>query len=540
MAPKSNVPIRICGSKSRSGCKTCKQKHVKCDERQPICSRCQKANRPCIYDRTQSQTPQRTSSPNQMIEAPTSLALRHHSNPESPNPDIVINPYGPYEVAEVGAVKHFAAQLGNELAGYFSDDVWCHIIPLVSQHEPAIWHAVVAVSLLDSSLRIDHSQEDGSLKRKQAITHYGKAIQDLNTRINSGERAFCKDVILLSCLLFAIFESLQNHIPSALRHISGGLKLLVEWGREAQVGNQDTSGRYFDHTSLQPIFLSLDSQAVQLGAIAFRDHLSWPAMNDQWQPPTSFATVEEAHLSLNHIFNQMSHWNEWVGPDTGSGEKPRDDWMLSEEQRLRNLLAAWDSAFAIPSKILSSQPATILLLIQRKVLQTFFEQSIDGPSEMAWDRHLPLFQEALADAERFMKLTEADRQAFAASSGSPRHLNRPKPVFTVSMDIVLSLFLISAKCRDSATRRRALEMLKECNRREGIWDSSSCAMTAERMIEIEERGALENGFVPESARIYMLDIQMGEETAAKVTHKKLVVDEDGRHRTEAFEGAVFA
>lgn len=81
-------------------------------------------------------------------------------------------------------------------------------------------------------------------------------------------------------------------------------------------------------------------------------------------------------------------------------------------------------------------------------------------------------------------------------------------------------------------------MLKECNRKEGIWDSCTMARTAERMIAIEERGALEDGFIPESARIYMLDVHMGEETVEEVTHKKLVLDKNGHHHTAAFEEAL--
>lgn len=39
-------------SKRRPGCLRCRQRHVKCDKAQPICSRCQKAqfSTPCTYD----------------------------------------------------------------------------------------------------------------------------------------------------------------------------------------------------------------------------------------------------------------------------------------------------------------------------------------------------------------------------------------------------------------------------------------------------------------------------------------------------------
>ncbi|KAH5359687.1 hypothetical protein HBI49_137150 [Parastagonospora nodorum] len=40
--------------RTRSGCFTCRQRRVKCDENHPICERCRKGNRECIYPDTQS------------------------------------------------------------------------------------------------------------------------------------------------------------------------------------------------------------------------------------------------------------------------------------------------------------------------------------------------------------------------------------------------------------------------------------------------------------------------------------------------------
>ncbi|KAH8709980.1 hypothetical protein GQ44DRAFT_627404 [Phaeosphaeriaceae sp. PMI808] len=40
--------------RTRSGCFTCRQRRVKCDENHPMCERCRKGNRECIYPDTQS------------------------------------------------------------------------------------------------------------------------------------------------------------------------------------------------------------------------------------------------------------------------------------------------------------------------------------------------------------------------------------------------------------------------------------------------------------------------------------------------------
>lgn len=230
MPPKSNVPVRIGGSKVRSGCKTCKRRHLKCDEHRPVCVRCEKLNLLCVYEPV---SPRR-----------------------SPTPDSSLSCYGTRPVEEISAIRSFVADLGPELAGCFSNELFCSVLPRVAQREAVIFDAIVAVSMLNTSIRLDQSVEP-------AIRQYNKAIQGLNVRLAStGEsQRQRQDVILLCCLLFIFFESLQNSFIHAMQHIVGGMKLLMEWGSDEK--NDDLDG-YVSRATLQPIYLSLDSQAVQM------------------------------------------------------------------------------------------------------------------------------------------------------------------------------------------------------------------------------------------------------------------------------------
>ena len=302
---------------------------------------------------------------------------------------------------------------------------------------------------------------------------------------------------------------------NALRHISGGVKLLMEWSADEAHKNNLA---YLNRTSLLPMFLALDSQAVQMGVVSFRDFTSLPAIAVSQDPPSIvFATLEDAHLMLNQIFNRLSRWAHWVPPTTAVGTRPDDEWMAFEKQQLRFQLTQWDSAFNRLPNLVDSKAASLVLQVQRRVMETFFAKTVDGPSEMRWDKYLPLFREATQYAERYVELTSVHT---AATTISGSHLQRP--AFTMAMDIVMSLFLISAKCRDGGVRRRALAMLKSCGRIEGIWESHACARVCERIIELEEAGALDDGTVPEHARIYQTDVLLGGEQEAQITYKKWV------------------
>ena len=54
-------------------------------------------------------------------------------------------------------------------------------------------------------------------------------------------------------------------------------------------------------------------------------------------------------------------------------------------------------------------------------------------------------------------------------------------------------------------------MLRNCNRKEGIWDSNACASLVTVLVDAEEKAADENGYIPEHARVSGIDISFGEE-----------------------------
>lgn len=522
---KSNVPIRICGSRSRSGCATCKKRHVKCDENRPICHTCQRARRLCIYELSPSYAPRPESSTDQKRIPAIPAAWEVYAFATKLGPSCNLSPYGTHEISEISALKNFTACIGKELSGHFADHVWCHIVPQVAQHEPSIWHAIVAINILNSSIRRGQKDQGNASTPQTAIQQYSKAIQELNVVIASGERARCQDVVLLSCVLFAIFECLQSHYRSTLRHIAGGLKLLAEWRNNTNSNDRPHSPRYFDHAMVQPIFLSLDSQAVQLGAVVFREHLLHQAVFDELNIPTSFSSIQEAHISLIHLFNRISHWDIWIQPEVNSDDKPEAEWMTSEEEKIRDQLAAWDSAFRIlPSYV---EPAILLLLLQRTMIQVLWNKDTIRSNEMGWDQHNALFLEAVEYAEAYVEMTTFECQKDSAQGR--------RSILTMTEDIVLPLYCISAKCRHSGIRRRALKMLKACNRKEGVWDSNDCALIAEKMIAFEERNALEDGTIEESSRIYTIDFDFEDENIQNISHKKLVLEGVDSYRTESFE-----
>lgn len=436
-----------------------------------------------------------------------------HGPSKSPTPEHPsgLSPYGARETDEIVAVRNFTTVLGPELAGCFSDQVWCSILPRIAQHETAIWDSLVAVSMLDNCMRLGRNIGP-------AIRQYDKAIQGVRLRMTSSEEShrIVQDVVLLSCLLFTVFECLQNGILNALNHVVAGMKLLRQWAPNEAVDSQKA---YLSRSTLEPIFLVLDSQAIQMAPIGFRDQGDLPSVDQPQRPQyVSFETMEDAHFALNRIFNRISHWAHWAPPSVSLAPSPSDSWLTMEKQLIRNQLEEWDQAFRPLSN--PSDARNLLPLLQRTVTQIFFERFADELSEMEWDKYLPQFRVAVQYAEAYMRVAGPSTASTVSETGQRR------PFFTTSMDIVLPLFLVSTRCRDSDIRRRALTMLKMCDRREGLWNSSSCGKVAERIIELEERSALQDGSIPSACRISEIDVGLGEDGVYGIVYKREPVEGD--------------
>ncbi|KAL8815435.1 MAG: hypothetical protein Q9223_005423 [Gallowayella weberi] len=69
--------------RTRSGCYTCRQRRVKCDEARPQCQRCLKGSRPCTYPEPRSKTKTGTSTKSDTARASTSIVEASDSEEEA-------------------------------------------------------------------------------------------------------------------------------------------------------------------------------------------------------------------------------------------------------------------------------------------------------------------------------------------------------------------------------------------------------------------------------------------------------------------------
>ncbi len=143
-------------AKVRTGCKTCKIRHLKCDEEWPVCRRCQQARVACDGYNIDSPS-QPGSKPGRKpkvkrtgASTPTERNSRQLLLPTSPagwNPTLK-----KFETHEVPFFDFFRFELTNDFSGYNCSDFWTRIVLCEAMSNECVHHAVLAIAALSRGI----------------------------------------------------------------------------------------------------------------------------------------------------------------------------------------------------------------------------------------------------------------------------------------------------------------------------------------------------------------------------------------------------
>lgn len=160
------------------------------------------------------------------------------------------------------AVEFFHHRAAPQLSGYFHSRFWSELVLQVANDEPAVRHAMIALSSIYESDVYAHSgSPDAAVKRRDfGLESYNRAIRLLIADMSNGKSV---RVPLITCVVFVCVDCLRRDIPIALKHIEGGMKLLETWRKQ-----------YHDPARRDELLRSVDFEIVeeQLCPIFVRTH----------------------------------------------------------------------------------------------------------------------------------------------------------------------------------------------------------------------------------------------------------------------------
>ncbi|KAB5570208.1 hypothetical protein GE09DRAFT_699389 [Coniochaeta sp. 2T2.1] len=468
------------GSKKvRTGCITCKIRKVKCDEVKPFCMRCTKTGRKC----------------DGYLDPKSIARSRRRSSGQAPHTSLFFI----YEWASLDEKRsfHFFQHVtAPTLSGDFDAFFWRVLVLQICQTEPAVKHAVLAVSSLHEGMLQDtHTvtpYADGSSRQSFALQQYNKAIACM---LEQMAEAPCKPLgPLLTCVLFVCIEFMQNKDKESLIHLEQGRQILVQLQRKA---SSTTPEMEMIKQHLVPMYTRLSLTSFMFGG----NPVPIPSQLKMLREvPCVFESIDEAQYCLYDFMDECMRFTRRTRVGRATSTTPECEANLKQHQDyLMGKLAKIDVAWSLyqVSKPTDAQEGAVKLLSIHLRLNRICLATALSTRETDFDAYLPDFAAIIPLASDFLEASNrnpsTDRK-YSAATGNPVHPSGRRSMFSFGLHVIAPLYFVVTKCRHPIIRRAALDLLKRnSSRRENLWRANIMAEIATRTIRLEEQSGRSTG-----------------------------------------------
>ncbi|KAK2001158.1 C6 zinc finger protein [Colletotrichum falcatum] len=468
--------------KVRTGCITCRRRHVKCDEGKPACSVCLKYQGRCegyrkpresghssqhraIYPRLESKDAER------MFLMEPNYTSRMFSNQLEKD--------------------HFDYWLAFTRATVlFRSDLLTKVIPQLSWQDPVIKHAALAIgaSALSGSTRRERMLGKGRF-HSDALVHYGKSLSHLYSSKMSPERT------LLACLLFITFESLRGNKVAGLSHINHGSLILDQHSPQGVDPSPllDEVMTSFQHFGLQSWSHSGAHPKETDARVPWccRGRRARYAVQEM---PSVFESLEMARRWWNIVRHHLEHHAPLQtgfrveGSCFGEAKQvPPDYTSPASQKRIRSFahfLDAWALSFQpLAIKAESGKTAGAADHLKALSLRIHYLHTWASIRTAGWTdvedigRITPVFFDIVALSRELLS-AQATRQLLVPSG----------EVFTLEDSPTWPLGSAFLMCSASEVKQEVVRLFKQYPRRDGLWDTHGFLVMIEWLNEMASVG----------------------------------------------------
>lgn len=406
---------------------------VKCDETKPNCTRCTGTGRKCDGYA-------------QLHGDPSFHGQRILNTPDIPK-------------SEARALDFFHQVAGPVLAGQSNSHFWTHQVAQLSHREPAVRHALVAISSLYENFQNIPLPPLHTKMNSFAVRHYNTAMAKL---VSNSDEA----VALFMSVLFTCVEFLQGNEQAAINHCRHGILML----------NAANASSAWARNCLLPIFCRLSIFPFFFGS----DVSTFPQLVGlNHSIPSSFSGVTEAQFSFDTLLNR---WIRFVRAGDeyrlgASRHKHIPTTLRMEQRSIENSLIQWYRSF---SELKSSCPQSLTndfvypVLQMRYLVARIWVKTALERGESVYDMYLADFQSILDLASHVMP------------SNTQRGQQPSRPRFVFEMGFLPLLYFVVIKCRSLKIRLAALQSMKALAvTRESLWEVGTMYSVGRALIEIE-------------------------------------------------------
>ncbi|OJJ95943.1 hypothetical protein ASPACDRAFT_47300 [Aspergillus aculeatus ATCC 16872] len=479
---------RFGGKRSKTGCRTCRIRRIKCDETPEECRNCTSTGRLCDGYEAYRLPVAAKRGKNLSFSLTTS-----------------VNTHIRWVVTsdQRRCFSFFCDRTITDALGYYDSQLWEQFVFQMANIEPAVCHAAVALGAAHQEVIFQGINFPGNGKKGRGVWYFyaleesARAFELLRRR--NAQDPQMRQVTLLCCLLFVYLSLLQRDYDNAFRHLHAGLRVSQELrsGRcTSLIGSSIGGGGMNSH--LVAAFAQLETQST---------HFNPRGCSQLWahQPPRKLIrlsndsdrdrdllglSVDDLRLAMQPLDSAINHFFQRLG--TASAEEIMahySDFKAAQTHLLADLELAThslDNFCALKHASLSpkhKRGADLLRL------------------------HLMTYSVGLR-MSLVAQLPPAQAQAFSADHAAILSLARTivaqfpdRPTVMVDSGVILPLQVVADSCPDLHVRWQAIQELRAWPHYEGPYDSvlastisgARCRLELRAHIRAELRGSFDTG-----------------------------------------------
>ncbi|RAH49985.1 Zn(II)2Cys6 transcription factor, partial [Aspergillus brunneoviolaceus CBS 621.78] len=476
--------------RSRTGCRTCRARRIKCDETPVACRNCSSTGRQCDgYDVHRLPPKLKSTGKKKTLTAPPKLLGL------AGGPSQALNRLDWTMTSdERRCVAYFQHHTVPTLLEFFDSTLWQKLVLQLSRSEPPVYHAIVALSAIH-----ENSEANGmplatpselvaeNPWHQFAQDQLARAITLLNRRSASQDPRF-REVILVCCLLFVLADLLRGQYDSGFAHLRSGLLILQELQQHGEFGNC-ASSRGLVEQCIVTAFAHLDILASHYDRIFPMlqplHPLTQPSNHDPTttttttttnpnSPTQPFQSLPEARAAFDTLLRTSYRFS---APSMGltAPQISANYAALQTEQH-----AVWSEAtlfaqrfrplyrHAYPDLSAKEQRGADIINLHLVSLRVCMHSCLLGSNRAALAHYR-------ADLQHTCELVEALMTTF------PDH----RPSFTLETGVLPPLYLAAILGDDYRVRWRATGLMRSWPHREGPFDSNWLASLAEEALLLD-------------------------------------------------------
>ncbi|KAK1579143.1 uncharacterized protein LY79DRAFT_564892 [Colletotrichum navitas] len=490
-------------AKVKSGCITCKRRHVKCDETRPFCLKCTKSPR----------------GPGVCEGYPSEQKRANHCAPIVPKgtrrPLAALIEPG-YETSlftgpERGYFEFWLRLIGSIYL--FPNDIMHRVVPQLARQEPAIKHAALAMAGMARALvpslvyRSDKELHSNGPHYEFALQHYGRAMKLLRSSQPTSENMLWA---IICCVLFITFECLHGDRTAALSHVNHAYKMMEAYFRRRSLVEegpvtesiravcddaawvfQGLTMQAWSHNVLHPDNLLEISWCCRGSKRAFAVDEMPPIFTDIHTARRWWRVVQHHTCHRCPIYTEV--YVDGFSEDmlAGAYERPallptHLETMAAVAPEFLNHLRKWSNAF---------QALYNDLQLQQHLSEAEYQLYVNACNLrlqylLLWSHVSSL---SFTDTRTVIILTPSFREIVQLSRivlKAQANCRGCSDTFSMDNGPTWALLVTSCRCRDTKVRQEATGLLGKFNRRDGVWDSRMFHALAKRYEKIETENLL--------------------------------------------------